>query len=133
VPVRFDEVQEHFIGEDRMKKAWDSHPLCIVCRQVHTKNEVCSYCLAHAGVRNALKQGKIPKKPKSKTKEPVKKDRGNLTQEMRDNFVRLAQEQFQDEGHIEIDDNAEVSYVSPAKGGDNGAYVQAWVWVYNED
>jgi len=28
------------------------------------------------------------------------------------------------EGELEIDDNAVVSY-----GGDNGAYVQAWLWV----
>lgn len=60
------------------------------------------------------------------------KDRGNLTQEMRDDFVQRAKAQYHDEGTCEIDDNAEVSYVSPAKGGDGGAYVQGWLWVSGE-
>ena len=60
------------------------------------------------------------------------KDRGNLTQEMRDDFVQRAKAQYHDEGTCEIDDNAEVSYVSPAKGGDGGAFVQAWVCVYGD-
>jgi hypothetical protein len=33
-----------------------------------------------------------------------------------------------DEGTIEVDDNAIVS-----KGEDDGAYVAAWVWVYDDD
>lgn len=40
-----------------------------------------------------------------------------------------AQDRFLgDEGDIEVDDEAIVSV-----GGDNGAYVQAWVWVSDED
>lgn len=35
---------------------------------------------------------------------------------------------WHDDGRIEIDDFAEIS-----RGSDNGAYVQAWVWVYNSD
>ncbi len=58
-----------------------------------------------------------------------KKDRGNLTQELRDDFVARAKAQYHDVGTCEIDDDADVSYVSPTRGGDNGAYVQAWVWV----
>ena len=43
----------------------------------------------------------------------------------RDNLiVELARDTIQKEGEIEFDDNAEVS-----EGDDNGAYVQAWVWV----
>lgn len=38
-----------------MKKAWDSHPVCRVCRQVRTKNEVCSYCLGHASIRKDVR------------------------------------------------------------------------------
>ena len=38
-----------------MKKAWDLHPLCRVCRKVHTKDGVCSYCIGHAGVRKAVR------------------------------------------------------------------------------
>lgn len=38
--------------------------------------------------------------------------------------VGLAKDQHQDEGTIEVDDGAIVS-----EGNDNGAYVQAWVWV----
>lgn len=40
-------------------------------------------------------------------------------------IVELARKKHQKEGTIEIDDNAKVS-----EGNDNGAYVQAWVWVY---
>lgn len=36
----------------------------------------------------------------------------------------LAKEQVEVEGELEIDDDAVVS-----EGDDNGAYVQAWVWV----
>lgn len=61
------------------------------------------------------------------------KDRGNLTQEMRDDFVKRAKAQYHDEGTCEIDDNALVSYVSPGNGGAGGAYVQAWVWVSGEE
>ena len=37
-----------------------------------------------------------------------------------------AKEKYEDEGTIEIDESALVST------GDCGAYVQAWVWVYDE-
>ena len=36
----------------------------------------------------------------------------------------LARDKFEREGELEIDNNAVVS-----DGDDNGAYVQAWVWV----
>lgn len=36
----------------------------------------------------------------------------------------LALDQWQEDGQVEIDDSAVVS-----EGDDNGAYVQAWVWV----
>lgn len=39
-------------------------------------------------------------------------------------IVEMAREQHHDEGTCEVDNNAEVS-----EGDDNGAYVQAWVWV----
>ena len=39
-------------------------------------------------------------------------------------FRAHAKERYQREGEIEVDDNARVSF-----GDDNGAYVQAWVWV----
>lgn len=39
-------------------------------------------------------------------------------------FIKAAREQYQQDGEVEIDDNAVVS-----RGSDNGAYVQAWVWV----
>jgi hypothetical protein len=38
-----------------------------------------------------------------------------------------AKERYEREGEIEIDANAQVSM-----GDDNGAYVQAWVWVEDE-
>jgi len=39
-------------------------------------------------------------------------------------FRSRAKELYQEEGEIEIDDNARVS-----AGSKEGAYVQAWVWV----
>ena len=42
-------------------------------------------------------------------------------------FIEAARAQYEDEGTIEIDDNAVVS-----RGSDNGAYVQAWVWVEDD-
>jgi hypothetical protein len=43
-------------------------------------------------------------------------------------YRRAAIHQHHDEGVIEIDENARVS-----DGADGGAYVQAWVWVSDED
>jgi hypothetical protein len=39
-------------------------------------------------------------------------------------ILELAGEQWAEEGQVEIDSDAKVS-----EGNDNGAYVQAWVWV----
>jgi len=39
-------------------------------------------------------------------------------------IVQMARDEYEREGEIEIDDNAKLS-----EGDDNGAYVQAWVWV----
>lgn len=39
-------------------------------------------------------------------------------------IVEMAKSEHEDEGTIEVDDNAIVS-----EGDDNGAYVEAWVWV----
>jgi hypothetical protein len=43
-------------------------------------------------------------------------------------YVEAAQEKYEDEGTCEIDDNATVSISE-----DGGAYVQAWVWVYDSE
>ncbi len=51
-------------------------------------------------------------------------------QAMHEEFRKLAKEQYQDEGYIEIDDNAEVSSADIEGVVDpGGAYVAAWVWV----
>ena len=42
-------------------------------------------------------------------------------------WIKKAREQYQDGGSIEIDNNAEISK------SDEGAYVQAWVWLPNEE
>ena len=39
-------------------------------------------------------------------------------------IINLAQEEYDKDITCEIDDNAKIS-----EGNDNGAYVQAWVWV----
>jgi len=100
-----------------MKKAWDTHPLCAHCKKTRTKNKFCAKC--HRAVVQK------PRKKKKK-KEP------RLTKAMKQSFVAQAKQQYHDEGTCEVDDNAEVSYVSPAKGGDGGAYVQGWLWVSGE-
>ena len=41
----------------------------------------------------------------------------------------LAREQYEEEGKLEVDEDATVSEVEDNEDGDNGAYVQAWVWV----
>lgn len=44
-----------------------------------------------------------------------------------DIYRAKAREKYGREGEIEIDDNAVIS-----RGDDKGAYVQAWVWVYED-
>ena len=44
--------------------------------------------------------------------------------ERENHIIDLAKEQYHREGECEIEDSAIVS-----EGSDNGAYVQAWVWV----
>jgi hypothetical protein len=39
-------------------------------------------------------------------------------------IIELARNEHQQDGEVEIDDNAQLS-----EGNDNGCYVQAWVWV----
>lgn len=51
----------------------------------------------------------------SKTNETIKRN---------SQIMRLAREQYHVDGECEIDDGAKIS-----EGDDNGAYVQAWVWV----
>lgn len=48
-----------------------------------------------------------------------------------DKQYRAAAKLHQRDGELEIDDNAPLS---KAKGNpDGGCYVQAWIWVYDED
>ena len=49
----------------------------------------------------------------------------------RKQMIAAARSQYESEGEIEIDDNAKLSR---AEGNpDNGAFVQAWVWVSDEE
>jgi len=43
-------------------------------------------------------------------------------------IINRAKQMYHREGEIEIDDNARLS-----EGDDDGCYVQAWVWVPNEE
>ena len=45
------------------------------------------------------------------------------SEERRFEIIELAREQRQEEGLVEIDDDARLS-----EGNDNGCYVAAWVW-----
>lgn len=47
-------------------------------------------------------------------------------------FIEAAKRRWQDDGEIEVDDGAEVSRNNAPKAS-HGAYVQAWVWVDNDD
>lgn len=51
-------------------------------------------------------------------------DEAHETMLRRKAIVELAIDQHHVDGEVEVDANAEVS-----EGEDNGAYVQAWVWV----
>ena len=45
-------------------------------------------------------------------------------------LIELARQQYQQEGYVEIDENAEVSKSENEENEENeGVYVQAWVWV----
>lgn len=43
-------------------------------------------------------------------------------------YIEAAINEYAEDGRIEIDDDALISH-----GDDQGAYVQAWVWVDNDD
>ncbi len=43
-------------------------------------------------------------------------------------YIEAARRQYEKEGEIEVDETAVVS-----RGEDEGAYVQAWVWVSNSE
>jgi len=54
-----------------------------------------------------------------------------MKQPTRTQMIAAARSLYQSEGEIEIDDNAKVSR---AEGNpDNGAFVQGWVWVSDEE
>ncbi len=48
-------------------------------------------------------------------------------------MIAAAQAQYQDDGTVEIDDDAEVSRDADSTDDDGGAYVAAWVWVDDTD
>jgi hypothetical protein len=52
----------------------------------------------------------------------------DLTEEDRNKYRKAAKLKYEREGEIEIDGNALVS-----RGDDPGAYVQAWVWIYDSE
>jgi hypothetical protein len=64
---------------------------------------------------------------------PKKRQPKKLTNKQRASYREAAKRQYHDEGRIEIDDEAPVTWVAPEEGGHGGAYVQAWVWVDDED
>lgn len=43
-------------------------------------------------------------------------------------YIEAAREKYESEGSIEIDESAKVS-----RGDDPGAYVAAWLWVYDNE
>jgi hypothetical protein len=55
-----------------------------------------------------------------------------IAPEERAKIVKAAHELHAQEGVCEIDDNAEISDAR-ADGGDDGVYVQGWLWVPGED
>jgi hypothetical protein len=75
--------------------------------------------------KNKNLAAKAKKRKPRDTKKPAMKDRGNLPEEKRADYIKRAQMYYGDEGSCEIDDNALVSHTHDA----GGAYVQSWVWV----
>ena len=61
-----------------------------------------------------------------KKKIGVKKD---LTRKEKAAYVERAKAQYNDEGSIEVDDGAKVSWAPEGRG----AYVQGWLWVDEEE
>lgn len=57
----------------------------------------------------------------------VQKNRVDPDSQAAEQFREMAKKEHVREGTLEIDDGAAVSF-----GGDGGAYVAAWVWVYGE-
>lgn len=53
---------------------------------------------------------------------------GELSTDLEEDYREAADEQYGEEGSIEIDDDAQVS-----SAGDGGAYVQAWVYVRDDE
>ena len=47
-------------------------------------------------------------------------------------YIAKAREQYESEGSIEIDDHTIVSELDDRVDGDDGAYVLAWLWVYDD-
>lgn len=60
--------------------------------------------------------------------ERVQLPEGRMKPVTKQQYRAAAKRLFNQEGKIEVDPNAKVSV-----GGDPGAYVQAWVWVYDSD
>lgn len=53
---------------------------------------------------------------------------GDKTTPSDEDYIAAARSKYHRDGEIEIDDEPKVS-----RGDDPGAYVQAWVWVYDSD
>lgn len=50
-----------------------------------------------------------------------------LTEKDRQAIVAMAREQLGD-SELEFDDGAQVNFTPLTEGGDNGAFIQAWIW-----
>jgi hypothetical protein len=61
---------------------------------------------------------------------PRKKDHQSQWNERRRRYAAAAKRRYHKEGEVEVDDNAKLSIADPPDGG---AYVQAWVWVPEEE
>jgi hypothetical protein len=64
-----------------------------------------------------------PKNGGKQLRDAIKEIEAHLSDQRNQVIVELAQSQAE-EGSMEVDDNVVVS-----EGDDNGAYVQAWLWV----
>ena len=48
-------------------------------------------------------------------------------------MISAAKEIYEEEGRIEVDTGAKLPTGRVSRGDDPGAYVLAWVWVYDEE
>lgn len=75
-------------------------------------------------LQDLLTAAKAVEKPSSELRQAIEAVEEHLKDSRRQKILELARATLAHEGELEFDDDAVAS-----EGDDNGAYLQAWVWV----